>query len=161
MGPLMTQAAFAREIGVSRQRVGQLVKQGLPVGADGQLDAAKARAWLAENWLPDPSVQVRRERREERRAEDTQTRRRITSKRGADWGKLTDYGRGLVDGLNLIRHPLYLQVFEDVVVAVAGCGRETAGCVAVALDGYLAEQIRRYAAKNLKEAEARVVMSWD
>jgi hypothetical protein len=50
----ISKAQLARELGVSRARVSQLVKGGLPVRPDGRLDRARALAWVRANnfsWL--------------------------------------------------------------------------------------------------------------
>lgn len=45
----LTQAEFGRRIGVSQQRVGQLIKLGMPVLAGGKIDAEAGAAWVSEN----------------------------------------------------------------------------------------------------------------
>src|SRR5262249_46953501 len=40
---------FGRRIGVSRTRVSQLEKEGLPVREDGKVDFAKAKRWVEHN----------------------------------------------------------------------------------------------------------------
>lgn len=42
-------AAFADAIGVSRPRVSQLVKDGLPVNPDGTINLAKGKRWVARH----------------------------------------------------------------------------------------------------------------
>lgn len=44
-----TKAAFARRIGVTPQRITQLVDRGMPVRPDGRIDVNTALAWLDEN----------------------------------------------------------------------------------------------------------------
>lgn len=41
----VTKASFATQIDVSRTRVSQLVRAGLPVGDDGLIDLAKGKSW--------------------------------------------------------------------------------------------------------------------
>jgi phage terminase Nu1 subunit (DNA packaging protein) len=48
----VTKAAFAELIGVSRGRVSQLVKAGLPVDEEGRVPVAEARRWYEENTAP-------------------------------------------------------------------------------------------------------------
>ena len=48
----ITKAAFAREIGVSKARVSQLVKLGLPVLPSGRLHRREARDWYGANITP-------------------------------------------------------------------------------------------------------------
>jgi hypothetical protein len=48
-GAFETQAAFARRIGVTRQRVGAMVKAGCPIGDDGLIHVAVAEAWVDAN----------------------------------------------------------------------------------------------------------------
>jgi hypothetical protein len=45
-------AAFARRLGVSRQRVHALFARGLPRNRDGSVPVARARSWVAENVDP-------------------------------------------------------------------------------------------------------------
>jgi hypothetical protein len=46
---IISKAEFGRRIGVSRPRVSQLAKDGLPVTADGKVDFAKAKRWVDRN----------------------------------------------------------------------------------------------------------------
>jgi hypothetical protein len=46
---VITKAALARELGLSRARISQLCRTGLPVRPDGKLDRAKAVAWVKAN----------------------------------------------------------------------------------------------------------------
>lgn len=48
----ITKANFAREIGVSKARVSQIVKGGLPVLSDGRLDRQDALDWYCANITP-------------------------------------------------------------------------------------------------------------
>ena len=48
----LTRKQFAAELGVTHQRVTAMVKQGLPLNADGTLSAKAARKWYAENVNP-------------------------------------------------------------------------------------------------------------
>ncbi len=48
----ITKANFAREIGVSKARVSQLVKLGLPVLPNGRLQRREARDWYRANITP-------------------------------------------------------------------------------------------------------------
>lgn len=45
----MTQAEFGRHMGLTRGRVAQLVKQGLPRNAAGRVPVDSAKAWIAAN----------------------------------------------------------------------------------------------------------------
>jgi len=45
----VSKAEFARRHGLSRGRVTQLAKQGLPVRGDGKIDPSAGDAWLADN----------------------------------------------------------------------------------------------------------------
>ncbi len=158
---LTTQAALARELGITRQRVHQLVKDGLPVRADGKLDAVRVRAWLKDNWVPDPSAELRRSLRASRR-ESAPAKPAVVSsnERGEDWHKLNDYGRGVIDVLNLLRHPRCLKAFEDLAVSTLGCDRHTAFSMADTLEVYLAVQLHSYAASALGQEEADVIRFW-
>jgi hypothetical protein len=49
----VTKAALARELGISRQRVGEFVELGMPVRPDGTLNRARARAWVRANVAQD------------------------------------------------------------------------------------------------------------
>lgn len=49
---VISKSAFAQEIGVSKPRVSQLVKEGLPVTANGKIDRAVALAWYQKNIEP-------------------------------------------------------------------------------------------------------------
>ncbi|MCA1777150.1 MAG: hypothetical protein LC676_16520 [Loktanella sp.] len=51
--PGLTYAAFAKEVGLSRERIGQLVHDGMPTLPNGRIDPEEGRAWMAD-WL-DPS----------------------------------------------------------------------------------------------------------
>jgi len=42
----VTQTAFAKLVGVSRQRIGQMIREGLPT-RDGRIPVEEARAWIA------------------------------------------------------------------------------------------------------------------
>lgn len=46
----MTKTAFAKEVGLARSRISQLVDEGLPVLPNGRIDPEEGRAWMAE-WL--------------------------------------------------------------------------------------------------------------
>jgi hypothetical protein len=46
---IISKAEFGRRINVTRQRVYQLVKEGLPVRKDGKVDFAKAKRWVAQH----------------------------------------------------------------------------------------------------------------
>ena len=48
----LTKAGFARRIGVTRQRVSNMVKAGLPVCTGGMIDVAAGLAWMKANVLP-------------------------------------------------------------------------------------------------------------
>jgi hypothetical protein len=51
---IIRKSDLARELGVSRARVSQLVGRGLPVRPDGRLDRPRALAWVRANnfsWL--------------------------------------------------------------------------------------------------------------
>jgi hypothetical protein len=48
----LTQAAFARRIGVTRGRVAQLVKEGLPRDEAGRIPIEAGKAWIAANVRP-------------------------------------------------------------------------------------------------------------
>ncbi|MFN4142772.1 hypothetical protein [Aestuariivirga sp.] len=50
--PSLTQAAFAKEVGLSRGRIAQLVGEGLPVEPDGGIDLKKGKRWIADNLDP-------------------------------------------------------------------------------------------------------------
>lgn len=46
---VVSKAEFGRRIGVTRNRVYQLVAEGLPVTQDGSVDVAKGKRWVARN----------------------------------------------------------------------------------------------------------------
>lgn len=46
---IISKAEFGRRIDVTRQRVSQLVKEGLPVRKDGKIDFAKGRRWVDQH----------------------------------------------------------------------------------------------------------------
>ncbi len=48
----LSKSAFAKLVAVSPGRVSQMVKQGLPVEADGKIDVARGKLWIAENINP-------------------------------------------------------------------------------------------------------------
>lgn len=48
----LSKSGFAKKIGITPGRVSQLIKQGLPVDADGKIDVARGRIWVAENVNP-------------------------------------------------------------------------------------------------------------
>ena len=52
MSEIVTKSEFSRRVGLTRQRITQLVHLGLPVRADGKLDCDKAKAWLDANAAP-------------------------------------------------------------------------------------------------------------
>jgi len=54
----VTMAAFARQEGLAKSRVNQLVAEGMPLRDDGRVDRDAARAWMADRLDP-----VRREAR--------------------------------------------------------------------------------------------------
>ena len=56
----ITKANFAREIGVSKARVSQLLKLGLPVLANGRLDREQALDWYRANITP-PMIKLGRQ----------------------------------------------------------------------------------------------------
>jgi hypothetical protein len=47
-----TQAAFARRLGVTRQRVGAMVKAGCPIGDGGLIDIEAGLTWVRANIVP-------------------------------------------------------------------------------------------------------------
>ena len=47
-----TKAKFAEILGVSKGRVSQLIKDGLPVEASGRVDIEQGKAWYSENCSP-------------------------------------------------------------------------------------------------------------
>lgn len=46
---VVSQAEFARQMGLHRSQISRLVKRGLPVRDDGQLDQGAAQAWCEQN----------------------------------------------------------------------------------------------------------------
>jgi hypothetical protein len=51
--PNVSLTAFAKQVGLSRGRISQLVREGLPVDARGRIDPDAGRRWIAENIDPD------------------------------------------------------------------------------------------------------------
>ena len=49
---LITKAAFARELGISKARVSQLLQMGSPVLPNGRLDRGEALQWYRDNIIP-------------------------------------------------------------------------------------------------------------
>lgn len=49
MTEIVSKAEFGRRIGVNRNRVYQLVEEGLPVTADGKVDVAKGKRWVSRH----------------------------------------------------------------------------------------------------------------
>ena len=47
-----TKTAFAERVGLTKGRISQLVAEGLPVRADGQIDVAVGLAWIEDNLDP-------------------------------------------------------------------------------------------------------------
>ena len=47
-----TKTAFAERVGLTKGRISQLVAEGLPVRADGQIDVAEGLAWIEANLDP-------------------------------------------------------------------------------------------------------------
>jgi hypothetical protein len=47
-----TKTAFAARVGLTKGRISQLVAEGLPVRADGQIDVAAGLAWIEDNLDP-------------------------------------------------------------------------------------------------------------
>lgn len=45
----MTKSQFAKELKISKPRISQLIKAGLPVGSDGSIDAKAALKWYRRN----------------------------------------------------------------------------------------------------------------
>ncbi len=45
----MSRAQFSKEMGITRGRVSQLLKKGLPIGPDGRIPMDAARAWYSAN----------------------------------------------------------------------------------------------------------------
>ena len=57
----ITKAAFARELGVSKPRVTQMVQMGLPVLPNGRLDRRVVLRWRRDNIIarePNPTLDV-------------------------------------------------------------------------------------------------------
>src|SRR5215831_14428296 len=52
MADVITKAELGRRLGLSRARVSQLRKLGLPIRDDGKVDREQALAWMAENVDP-------------------------------------------------------------------------------------------------------------
>lgn len=68
----LSKRAFASHIGVSEQRVSQLIDMGLPVEANGRIDRIKGRAWYDANIDPN-----RKRGQGDLASHDTYRRRRI------------------------------------------------------------------------------------
>ncbi|MDP2739390.1 MAG: hypothetical protein Q8O82_12015 [Pseudorhodobacter sp.] len=47
-----TKTAFAARVGLTKGRISQLMAEGLPVRADGQIDVAEGLAWIEDNLDP-------------------------------------------------------------------------------------------------------------
>lgn len=47
-----TKTAFAARVGLSKGRISQLIAEGLPVRADGQIDVAQGLNWIETNLDP-------------------------------------------------------------------------------------------------------------
>lgn len=45
----VSKAEFAKIIGVSRSRISQLAREGLPIATDGRIDLAKGKRWINNN----------------------------------------------------------------------------------------------------------------
>lgn len=45
----VSKSGFGRLVGVSPSRISQMIRQGLPVEADGRIDVARGRVWFADN----------------------------------------------------------------------------------------------------------------
>jgi hypothetical protein len=50
---VVTKAAFAERVGLTRGRISQLIDRGLPVRADGRIDMAAGLRWMEDNLDPD------------------------------------------------------------------------------------------------------------
>ena len=48
---MLSQSAYGKHAGLSQQRIGQLVREGLPT-TEGKIDPAVADAWIARNLDP-------------------------------------------------------------------------------------------------------------
>jgi len=52
MADTLNKSEFASRLGLSKARVSQLVKAGLPLTIDGRVPVVAAEAWIAENVEP-------------------------------------------------------------------------------------------------------------
>jgi hypothetical protein len=50
---IISKSALAAELNISRARVAQYEKRGLPIRSDGKIDREKAIEWIASNIVPD------------------------------------------------------------------------------------------------------------
>jgi hypothetical protein len=50
--PIISKAALAEMLGISRPRVSQFVQLGMPVRPDGRLDRVAALQWVTRNIMP-------------------------------------------------------------------------------------------------------------
>ena len=50
--PALTQAEFAKAVGLSKGRISQLVPEGLPVRKDGKINLARGKRWIERNLDP-------------------------------------------------------------------------------------------------------------
>ena len=71
----LTQAAFARRLGVSRQRIATLKKAGMPIGDDGLIDVAAGMNWIKSNISPRHGSQAARDAKPEGHVDLTEARR--------------------------------------------------------------------------------------
>ncbi len=120
----ITKAAFSREIGVSKARVSQLVKLGLPVMPSGRLDRQDALDWYRANITP-PMIKHGRQNPtlELMEASDPapieEEARLITKTQFMEcWRKAALEGAAWV--ANELRHPKRVQVIAEMAARL-GC----------------------------------------
>jgi hypothetical protein len=114
---VITKADLARELNVHRSTIGFYVRKGMPIRADGRVNRRQALKWaegyassLGGGWL-------------HRGKENTADRAKAALKADVDAGELelTDYQRGAVDALNMLRHPENLRAYIFDTAREHGC----------------------------------------
>ena len=120
----ITKANFAREIGVSKARVSQLLKLGLPVQSDGRLDREQALDWYRANITP-PMIKLGRQNPTLAQMEAAdpappeEEARLITKAQFREcWGKAALEGAAWI--ANELRHPERVQVIAEMAARL-GC----------------------------------------
>lgn len=154
---VISKTELAALLGFTKPRITQLIRKGLPVLADGQIDRKAALDWHRKycsghrgGWGPHGrQTRAMREQAEAKQAQPAD-----------DYSDLSDYGRGAVDMANYLRLPAHIAAFAEVMAA-HGCTAAQSAGAAQAIGMFVGIWTADIAAKILGKPDASVVRIYD